>query len=714
MNPAWRPLLILALELFLTWCITNNPFPAILIFCAACALRIRHAKKGWTRRILLPCYWTAGGLALYNLLMAKELSTPPYPLLLLPPAQLMQLGCVATLLHTPQRWSSATRLHYSEVNGLFVLLGMLSLCMAGALPYSVPIMPEIYYAALFGLLLLLAFQLHATPFWRPVSRHASADARSSAEWLLMLVACVAMLTSGLLTPSVLAVSHATMALLASRPPAVKKSAASKTTNPQRHTMKLKDSGRARGDPRQMTLSEKYDIDKEHIPVYWLRPSDPGCFAELRRQGLYLRNMTYDTFTDWSWSSDLTRSARLADADDGTANRAVDLRPLTSQSVAYQVYAPVTAPVIMPVIPQINRLETPIVLHIDCSVFMAPIRPAGRLFSYRAVSTPRTWRRVALLNPRPGPTGRYTQLEQNSLMTRIGRLAHSHAWDDESGSVLIERLRSYLADNFTYSTRTHNPLRLHPLENFLFNEKQGACELFSSSFALMLRTLDIPARIGVGYTGGNYDAASGIHTFYNDEAHAWTEVLFEDIGWVIVDPTPPNHAAHRPPRQRPSRTPNLSQGRDLAGMIRTADLNLNKTNSVKQGIKLLWLAPLAVLVLAALLGLALSWLKRTGSHSVLAPQTGVRQTMETLPPFMRLFLQVFAQQGLIHNRGQTIGEYSAKLKAHGLLHDECDDLLNYFHDICYGGKPRKMQRERHYSQRLRNMRKEQRRKKGKRR
>ncbi len=41
-----------------------------------------------------------------------------------------------------------------------------------------------------------------------------------------------------------------------------------------------------------------------------------------------------------------------------------------------------------------------------------------------------------------------------------------------------------------------------VDEFFFQSKQGFCEHYASSFALLMRYVGIPARVVVGYQGGN--------------------------------------------------------------------------------------------------------------------------------------------------------------------------------------------------------------------
>ena len=71
-------------------------------------------------------------------------------------------------------------------------------------------------------------------------------------------------------------------------------------------------------------------------------------------------------------------------------------------------------------------------------------------------------------------------------------------------------------------------------------KSGYCVHFSSAMAAMARTLGIPARVAVGFTGGtserNIETQETTYTVTTDELHAWPELYFDKLGWVRFEPT----------------------------------------------------------------------------------------------------------------------------------------------------------------------------------
>lgn len=93
-------------------------------------------------------------------------------------------------------------------------------------------------------------------------------------------------------------------------------------------------------------------------------------------------------------------------------------------------------------------------------------------------------------------------------------------------------------NQTEFRYTLSPPRLNNdrIDGFLFDTKAGFCEHYSSSFTFMLRAAGIPARVVVGYQGGEPSRGGSVWEVRQMDAHAWTEVWLAGQGWVRVDPT----------------------------------------------------------------------------------------------------------------------------------------------------------------------------------
>ena len=97
---------------------------------------------------------------------------------------------------------------------------------------------------------------------------------------------------------------------------------------------------------------------------------------------------------------------------------------------------------------------------------------------------------------------------------------------------LERLRTggyaYTLDPGVYGENT--------ADEFWFDRKEGFCEHIASAFVVLMRAAGVPARVIIGFQGGEMNGVDGYWTVRNSDAHAWAEVWVEDRGWVRVDPT----------------------------------------------------------------------------------------------------------------------------------------------------------------------------------
>ena len=74
-----------------------------------------------------------------------------------------------------------------------------------------------------------------------------------------------------------------------------------------------------------------------------------------------------------------------------------------------------------------------------------------------------------------------------------------------------------------------------IDEFLFSSKKGFCEHFASSFVFLMREAGIPARIVVGYQGGEFNQVEPFLLVRQSDAHAWAEIWLEGR-WQNIDPT----------------------------------------------------------------------------------------------------------------------------------------------------------------------------------
>jgi protein-glutamine gamma-glutamyltransferase len=112
------------------------------------------------------------------------------------------------------------------------------------------------------------------------------------------------------------------------------------------------------------------------------------------------------------------------------------------------------------------------------------------------------------------------------------------WRRDAGgndAAIVARALQWIRADFAYTLDTPYPGR-NTVDEFLFDQQQGFCEHFSSSFVFLMRSAGVPARVVTGYAGGRYNSLGKYWIVRNLDAHAWAEVWMPQRGWVRVDPT----------------------------------------------------------------------------------------------------------------------------------------------------------------------------------
>lgn len=97
------------------------------------------------------------------------------------------------------------------------------------------------------------------------------------------------------------------------------------------------------------------------------------------------------------------------------------------------------------------------------------------------------------------------------------------------------LRFFQTQGFRY-TLEPPLLGRHAVDEFLFSTRAGFCEHYSSAFVVMMRAAGIPARVVLGYQGGEINPADDFMVIRQSDAHAWAEVWLDKRGWTRIDPT----------------------------------------------------------------------------------------------------------------------------------------------------------------------------------
>jgi protein-glutamine gamma-glutamyltransferase len=75
-----------------------------------------------------------------------------------------------------------------------------------------------------------------------------------------------------------------------------------------------------------------------------------------------------------------------------------------------------------------------------------------------------------------------------------------------------------------------------VDGFWLDRREGFCEHFAAAFVVVMRAMDVPARVVTGYQGTDPAPVDGYYIVRQSSAHAWAEYWAQGVGWVRADPT----------------------------------------------------------------------------------------------------------------------------------------------------------------------------------
>jgi transglutaminase-like putative cysteine protease len=122
---------------------------------------------------------------------------------------------------------------------------------------------------------------------------------------------------------------------------------------------------------------------------------------------------------------------------------------------------------------------------------------------------------------------------NPTARKMARQWHTFYGSDEKYMTAV--LRWFTKSQFYY-TLEPPPLGDDRIDEFLFQTRRGFCEHYASSFTFLLRAAGIPARVVIGYQGGELSPTGDSWQVRQMDAHAWVEAWLPQKGWIKLDPT----------------------------------------------------------------------------------------------------------------------------------------------------------------------------------
>ncbi len=143
--------------------------------------------------------------------------------------------------------------------------------------------------------------------------------------------------------------------------------------------------------------------------------------------------------------------------------------------------------------------------------------------------------------------RYTALPPD-LPPEVADLASTVTSGAQTPYEAARLVETYLRQNYQFSLAIEAaPPGSDAVAHFLLESQQGYFDQFSSSMAVMLRSLGIPTRVAVGFAldDADLDAETKAYRVTEERAWAWPEVFFPGLGWVEFNPTPSRGVVGRP-------------------------------------------------------------------------------------------------------------------------------------------------------------------------
>jgi protein-glutamine gamma-glutamyltransferase len=268
------------------------------------------------------------------------------------------------------------------------------------------------------------------------------------------------------------------------------------------------------------------------------PSTPLLRVSADSPALW-RGSIYPTYTGNSWQAEPAQGFAYSAGNDVVVPQStIDPRPVGPTRTYHAYYEPglhsslLWAP------------GVPLRLQGDGGEIRGIVRsPANvRIIGTQEISGYTVKTAVATTSPRrliaahgPDLTNTIWTTLPTELPTSVSQLAHVITADATSRYEQVNELEAYLRRHETYSLNSPIPgPGQDAVADFLFRDHTGFCEQFASAEAVMLRTLDVPARVVTGLAYGTRHGSTRLLTAAN--AHAWVEVYYPGIGWSPTDPT----------------------------------------------------------------------------------------------------------------------------------------------------------------------------------
>jgi hypothetical protein len=233
-----------------------------------------------------------------------------------------------------------------------------------------------------------------------------------------------------------------------------------------------------GSSRRLPRDVKLQFN-DRVRIY-LKMRTREQFQKQMRETLYLRTSTVTVFESDEVIAPVRNARWIYDEDDGESDLIIPLSVnQPSPNPDYTLFIEREAAYALPLLTNTTGVFASALYEFADSWYqLAPDEKIERL-RYNASLGPESSAKLpgGTLNSlrQPDGPGIYLNLPPSPLAARVTYLGETLP-----AYTTLEGLRSYLADHATYSLDFETPENMSPVENLLFGNKEGHCELYAAA------------------------------------------------------------------------------------------------------------------------------------------------------------------------------------------------------------------------------------------
>lgn len=278
------------------------------------------------------------------------------------------------------------------------------------------------------------------------------------------------------------------------------------------------------------------------------PDENGNIINIGPQDLYWRVKTFSTQDGFSWKINNTIDAREQSFH---SLKTRDKNRKEYPSVDYAITHQPTADNFIPSLETVTRSNLGLILS------NSSIREKSKTNTFRytanSILKPQVITKTSGNNPfilTPSERKQYTQTtlspgkKTRQLLntwlaeSELQQLGEQQTRPDskQAKEIALKALNYFRNQPFSYHLLPPEVDSNNPIEDFLFNTQSGYCEHYASTFSTLMRWLDIPSRVIVGFQGGDFNQSGNFYEVRYSSAHAWSEIWTDNDGWIRADPT----------------------------------------------------------------------------------------------------------------------------------------------------------------------------------